>query len=124
MAMLEVGQTLTSLTAIPVDPYKMEWGLQDISADDAGRTEDLLMQKNLLGNKRKLNLAWHQINEEDTRQIIALFNHEYFYVKYYDALDGATVTRLFYHGDISASVKMWTADRHIYGDLAFNIIER
>ena len=40
MTMLYVGTSASSLTAISLDPSSMEFGLQDISAADAGRVQD------------------------------------------------------------------------------------
>lgn len=126
MAMLKVGTSVSSLVPIPHDPYKMEWGLQDVSTGTAGRTLDAncTMHKERITQKRKLSLAWHMLNESDTSAILTMFNPEYIYIEYWDAMDGRWEVRLFYVGDRSAPLKWfktWTGTR--YEELSFDIIE-
>ena len=40
-------------------PSKFEWGLQDVSASESGRTDDALMHKNRVAQKRKIRLGWN-----------------------------------------------------------------
>ena len=40
MAMLSVGTNPSNLVDISLDPAQLTWGLQDISASDAGRVQD------------------------------------------------------------------------------------
>lgn len=37
-------------------PSSFTWGLQDISASESGRTDDTIMHKNRVGQKRKLEI--------------------------------------------------------------------
>ena len=39
-------------------PSKYEWTINDVSASDAGRTEDGKMHKKRIARKRKLELEW------------------------------------------------------------------
>lgn len=126
MAMLSVGTSASSLVPIPHDPYKMEWGLQDVSTGTAGRTLDAnaTMHKERITQKRKISLAWRMLGEADTSKILTMFNPEYIYVSYYDAMDGRFEVRQFYVGDRSAPLKWfrtWTGTR--YEELSFDIIE-
>jgi len=42
-------------------PSSFEWGLQDVSASDSGRTTDALMHKNRVAQKRTISLhGMHQ----------------------------------------------------------------
>lgn len=130
-----------AFTDIPVNPYKMDWGNNDISADDAGRTEDAKMHKNKIAEKRKVGLAWRNLSLLNTAKILWLFKSEYIDVQYYDALppdvnpfaegmteeaflQAAWITKTFYVGDRAASVQMWTDEKQLYGDINFSIIEQ
>ena len=124
MAMLIVNGT-----ELP-DPSEMEWGLMDVSDSDAGRTQDALMHKNRVAQKRKIQLKWPSCKPEDAHAILVAVNSEYFDVTYYDPLDGKTETRNFYVGDRSAPVRQWCErdqggrPQHWYTSVSFNIIER
>lgn len=106
------------------DPSEMTWGLMDISSDDAGRTEDTLMHKNRLGQKRKLSLVWNLPTPDEAAEILTAFNPEYFDVTYHDAMSNSDETRTFYCGDREAPVKMWTVNKKRYTSITFNIIEQ
>ena len=119
MAML-----LVNGVALP-DPSEMTWGLQDVSASDAGRTEDTIMWKNRVGQKRKLQVGWQNIDPAKTASILQAVNPEYIDLTYFDAMSGNTETRTFYVGDRSAPVKWWYgATGRYYSKVTFNFIER
>ena len=98
--------------------------LQDISASDAGRTQDALMHKNRVAQKRKIQLAWNNVSPEDAHAILSAFSDEYFRVTYYDPWEGETTTRTFYSGDQSSPVKRWAIGNKLYEQVSFDIIER
>ena len=105
-------------------PSVFSWGLQDISDSDAGRTDDTVMHKNRIGQKRKISLAWNNPTREETASILQTFNPEYIMVTYPDALSGLNETREFYVGDRSAPMKIWTINNKRYSQISFDIIER
>lgn len=105
-------------------PSSFVWGLQDISASDAGRTDDIVMHKNRIGQKRKLSLAWNNPTKEEASAILQAVNPEYFMVSYPDAMSGNTEARKFYAGDRTAPMKTWTLSNKRYEQLSFDIIER
>jgi hypothetical protein len=128
MAMLAVGPSPSNLTDIPLDPAQMTWGLQDISAADAGRVQDSgnTMYKMRLSQKRKLQITWNLPTAAQAAQILQLFNGEYFYVRYFDPMDNAWSVREFYAGDRSAPFQWFNlpAKGTRYTTLSFDIIER
>lgn len=105
-------------------PATFGWGLQDISASESGRTEDTLMQKNRVGQKRKISLAWNAKNWAETSQILQAINPEYFKVYYPDMMSGHYETRTFYAGDRDSPVKIWWVGKKIMETVSFDIIER
>ena len=91
MAVLAVGTSASSLREISLDPSALEWGLQDISASDAGRVQDSgnTMYKMRLSQKRKLNITWTMPTRAQASEILKAFNPEYFYVRYFDPMENA-----------------------------------
>lgn len=105
-------------------PSSFVWGLQDVSAADSGRTDDTVMHKNRIGQKRKLSLAWNNLTDEEAAAITQAFNPEYVTVTYPDAMAGSNESREFYVGDRTAPMKIWTVGNKRYEQLSFDIIER
>ena len=127
MAMLAVGTDPSNLREISLDPAVMSFGLQDISASDAGRVHDPgnRMYKMRTSQKRKLNITWNYPTAAQVSEILTAFNPEYIYVRYPDAMDNRVEVREFYVGDRTAPVKWYNLpnrpDR--YTTLSFDIIE-
>ena len=128
MAMLAVGSSAGSLREISRDPAVLTWGLQDISASDAGRVQDSgnTMYKMRTSQKRKLNLTWNYPTAAQTAEILQAFNPEYFYVRYFDPMENAINVREFYVGDRSAPFKWYGLNKlgTRMASLSFDIIER
>lgn len=127
-AMLAVGSSPSNLADVRPDPSVLTWGLQDISASDAGRVHDSgnTMYKNRTSQKRKLNITWNYPTDADVSRILKMFNPEYFYVRYYDLMEGCFQIRCFYAGDRSAPYKWFQLPQKgtVFSTLSFDIIER
>lgn len=127
MTMLYVGTEPDKLSPVSLDPSAMEWGLQDISASDAGRVQDAgnTMYKMRTSQKRKLKLTWTAPTADQASEILRAFNPEYFYLNYFDPMDNQTETRLFYAGDRSAPLKWYQVNGGTrMATLSFDVIER
>lgn len=105
-------------------PSGFTWGLQDVSDNAAGRTQDALMHKNRIAQKRKLSLSWAGPTPQEAAAILQAFNPEYVSIKYPDAMSGTYETRTFYAGDRSSPMKIWTIGNKRYEILSFDVIER
>lgn len=106
-------------------PSSFTWGLQDVSASDSGRTQDALMHKNRVAQKRKLSIGWNAPDWEDTCAIIQAVNPEYIQVEYPDPLSGNKhEVRTFYVGDRSAPFKCWWIGNQRMEGVSFDFIER
>ena len=103
-------------------PSSYQWSLQDISAADAGRTEDTNMDKMRIGQIVKLELAWQNISIDEASDILRAFDPEYIKVCYLDAKEGQYKTSVFYVGD--RSTPMYNSRLGIWSNVAFNLIER
>jgi len=104
-------------------PSTWSWGLMDISAGESGRTDDTIMHKNRVGQKRKIQVGYNGINDSDAQTVLQAINPEYIDVTYYDLLEG-TQTRTFYVSDRTSPFKWWYDGKHILESLTFYLIER
>lgn len=105
---------------IPV-PSKYEYILSDVSASDAGRTEDTEMHKMLLGSLVKLNLEWNYISLEDASVLLNVFANEYFTVQYWDIKDNGWRESTFYVGDKTSP--LYSTVVKVVESISFNLIE-
>lgn len=103
-------------------PSSYKYTLSDVSASDAGRTEDGVMHKKRIGQLVKLEIAWNNVTTEEAAAILTAFNPEYVNVRYLDAKSGSFQTREFYVGDRSAP--LYNATLGLWSNISFNIIER
>lgn len=103
-------------------PASFTFQLSDISAADAGRTEDTNMDKMRIGQAVHLSLQWNALTWPEAAAVLRAFNPEYITVTYMDALAGTWRTSEFYVGDRSAP--MYNAEVGLWSNISFNIIER
>ena len=71
-------------------PSSYVWKLEDISSSDAGRTEDVKMNKMRIGQIIGIDLSWTYLTLEEAAEILAAFNNEYITVEYLDAMSGSS----------------------------------
>lgn len=113
--------TLDPGSVLPV-PTSFSWKLSDVSASDAGRTEDTIMHKRLLKQKRHLEIEWQNVYRSQASAILRAFNTEYFTVRFWDVLENAYKELVFYSGDRESP--MYNMGLGIQSSVKFNIIER
>lgn len=110
--------------AIMPCPSAFEWGLQDVSLGESGRTDDALMHKNRVAQKRKLQISYNGCTADVASVVLKSINPEYIRVTYFDLMDGKNETRTFYVGDRSAPFKTWWVGNKRIDVLSFDLIER
>lgn len=112
-------------TTIPA-PDDYTWGIQDVSASDAGRTNDAdaKMWKMRITQKRKMTVSWKNRSRSEVSGILNAFQPEYVNVKYLDSLSGEFETREFYTGDKSTAFRCVSINGHVISTVSFNLIER
>lgn len=103
-------------------PSSYLWKLEDVSASDAGRTEDTMMHKKRIGQLVGIELSWQNIPTSEVSAILKAFNPEYIKVCYLDAMQGKYITSEFYVGNRSAP--MYNAAKGLWQNVSFNLIER
>ncbi len=123
MAMLEFNGVAVK------DPSALSWGISDASSEESGRsTNDGKAHKDVIAQKRKLELSWSNPTKDEVSAILTAVNYTtvgaFFKVKYPDAMSGKFETRTFYVGDRTAPMKTWTVNQKIYSTLSFSIIEQ
>ena len=102
-------------------PSKYDWKLSDVSAADAGRTEDGLMHKMKIAQKVHIELEWQNVSDTVASTVLSAFQPQYIDVRYYDYRTKSFQTKEFYVGD--RSVTSHNRTRGI-STISFNIIER
>ncbi len=117
MAMLTVNGTAVK------DPSAFSWGLNDVSTSSSGRTQDAIMHKTRVAQKRKISLTWWNPSPEDAASILGAFNDVTFSVTYPDALTGKDETKTFYRSDPTAPMRSWAVGKKRYSTVSFDIIE-
>ena len=107
-------------TVVPA-PSKYDWKLSDVSAADAGRTEDALMHKMRIAQKVHIELEWQNVSDADAGTILTAFQPEYINIQYYDYKALTFLTKRFYVGD--RTVSSYNRAKGI-STISFNIIEQ
>ena len=92
-------------------PSSYQYKLSDVSAADAGRTEDAKMHNMRIAQKVHLEREWQNITTA-----------EYIQVNYLDPKANGYVTKTFYVGD--RSVPAYNTALGLWTNVAFNIIEQ
>lgn len=112
---------------IVIDPSALTWGLQDVSASDAGRDEATMMHKMTLGQKRTYALEWKMIDPVNASIILQAVNEkENFKCTLFDAMMNEYQERTYYVGDRTAPMQQWMPNRRdgkLYTKVAFTLIE-
>lgn len=103
-------------------PSSYTYKLEDVSAPDAGRTEDAMMHKKRIGQVVGIELSWNGVTTAVASSILNAFNPEYISVQYLDLLTGGFKTDTFYVGNRSAP--MYNATKGLWSNISFNIIRR
>ena len=103
-------------------PSSYVYKLEDVSASDAGRTEDTMMHKKRVGQVTGIELSWNNITTAEVATILRAFDPEYITVEFLDAKLGGYRKTVFYVGNRSAP--MYNATLGLWSNVSFNIIER
>lgn len=108
--------------AVPLIPSSYQWSLQDISNEQAGRTEDTKMYKNRIGQDIKLSVSWEKVSIKEASVLLKMFNPEYIMLEYLDTMQGDFVKAEFYVGDRSAP--LFNSKLALWENVSFNLIKR
>lgn len=104
-------------------PSSYRVGIMDISGN-AERTASGLMVRDIIATKRKIELSWNYLSQEDVSKILNLVSGAFFKVEYIDPQDNTVKTGIFYAGDRTVEALDYRNGRIRYQNLKFNLIER
>lgn len=117
-----VDTGVTGFAELPV-PGAMTYGLQDISAANAGRTESTKMMKDRIGKAPKIELTYNNQYTDTITTALSLVKNEYIYILYQDLENGGGYAYgEFYRGDVTAQVYNGVLD--IWSSTKFSLIKR
>lgn len=108
-------------TTVPT-PTTYKWVEEDVSASDAGRTEDAVMHKKLIGAATRVELTWKYPTLEQAATILEAFKNEYTTMNYLDARAGGFKTKVFYTGNRNGVLFNTSTGR--WESISFNMISR
>lgn len=117
-----VDTGVTGFAELPV-PGAMTYGLQDISAANAGRTESTMMMKDRIGKAPKIELTYNNQYTDTITTALSLVKNEYIYILYQDLENGGEYAYgEFYRGDVTAQIYNGVLD--IWSSTKFSLIKR
>lgn len=111
----------SAVTEIPV-PSSYKYKLIDVSSSEAGRTEDMDMHKNRLGQTVRVDLGWVAQDLANGAIILNAFNAEYLKIEFLDTKAGGWIIKEFYVGDRDAN--LWNAYKGVWDSISFPIIQK
>lgn len=112
---------INGVTVVP--PKSFQVGIQDIDGE-TGRNANGDMVRDRITTKRKLEMEWGMLSNEQCSAILSAVTPVFFTVSYPDPLTGNQVTRTFYVGDRTAPAYTFTEKFKPWSGLKFNLIER
>lgn len=114
-------QQIDDNTEVPC-PSSYVYSLQDVSAADSGRTEDVTMQKMRIGQIINLEIGWESVTVPECSRILQMFDPEYIMLTYLDAKLGDWTTAEFYVGNRVAP--LFNMAMGLWESLSFSVIRR
>lgn len=103
-------------------PSDYKPSIQDISKAERNANGDMIIER--IATKRKLELSWVHLSQEELQQLLQLVAPIFFTVSYPDPQDGTTRTGTFYCGDRSTGALDYRNGRVRWKDIKFNLVER
>ena len=102
---------------------KFGWTRNDLEADSAGRTLDLVMHRKRLGSKRVLKITCKTLSYEGLHSLVLALKPEYIRVTYLDPEFGI-VTKTFYGTSVSSTTMGYLNGDTQYDGTSFELVER
>lgn len=108
------------------DPATLQYAIQDIDSDTAGRNANGEMIRDRIATKRKINCQWSGLTNQEISQLLQAMSSEFFRLEYPDAMLGGIGSGTFYVGDRTAPVYTWnsTENKYLWESLQANFIEK
>ena len=120
----------TSANGLDIVPFIGEnginWTANGIDSEDAGRTQDLLMHRGLLGYKAKCKVACLWMDKSDIEALLQAIMPEYITV-ITDTIpweSGTKTLRMYSNNFAATCLTEYTDGTKLYGDVEFPLVER
>lgn len=97
-------------------------GIMDISKAERNATGEMIIER--IATKRKLDLSWKYISQDDLSDLLNKITAVFFTVEYPDPQTGVLKTGTFYVGDRSAAAIDYRSGVMRWKDIKFNFIEK
>ena len=102
---------------------KFGWTRNDLEADSAGRSLDLVMHRKRLGSKRVLKITCKTLSYDQLHSLVLALKPEYINVTYLDPEFGV-VTKTFYGTSVSSTTMGYFNGNTQYDGTSFELVER
>lgn len=103
-------------------PSSYNVGIYDISEAERNANGTIIIER--IATKRKIELGWNMLTQNETSRLLSLVSEIFFSVEYSDPQSGGNKAGVFYCGDRSAPMVSFANGNPIYKDVKFNLIER
>lgn len=89
-------------------PTSISYTLSDVDAPTTGRDQLGNMHRDRVNRKHKLSCSWSSFNMDEMSELLNLVSAPSFKLKYPDAETGRIVQGIFYVGDRTTPVLVWS----------------
>ena len=103
---------------------EIKWSINDLDGPDSGRTLDMQMQRDKLGEKNRADIKLIPCSMSDAVAILRVLRNQYFYCDTDLIPDGEDGPMEMYNSTRSGTLIVDTDKKIIHKDISFNIIER
>lgn len=103
-------------------PSDYKWGEMDLSKAERNARGTLI--KEIIATKRKLEMSWKYLPNDELQQLLQALSNNFFDVEFVDPHDNRTRTGTFYAGDRSVGALDYINGVPRWVDIKCNIIER
>ena len=125
-----ITSTGTSLNGLDIVPFigenGIKWTANGIDSPDAGRTQNALMYRGLIGYKAKCEVSCLLLNKADAHSILQAIMPEYVVVETDTIpwINGTVILTMYSNNIGSTLMTEYTDGERLYGDVEFPLIER
>jgi hypothetical protein len=103
-------------------PSDYQPGIMDISKAERNANGTMIIER--VATKRKLELSWNYLSQQNLSLVLTAISPVFFTVEYIDPQLGGLKTGTFYAGDRNCPTVKYTNGVLEYKDVKFNLIER
>nr|DAN56643.1 MAG TPA: hypothetical protein [Caudoviricetes sp.] len=107
------------------NPASCQFEYETLDGENAGRTLDGTMHRDVVSTKIKINLEWNSITVSEMSRLLTALDSPFFTVRYFNPQRGGFVTDTFYCGNRSVPVYSFINNQIKYNSgFTVNLIQR